>query len=45
MSTPEQQLEAAKVLLSDAVAYLEDQEDEPAIQLQERIDAFLEESQ
>lgn len=43
MSTPEQQLEAAKSILSDAAEYLEDRNGEDAEQLQERISRFLEE--
>ena len=44
MSTPEQQLEAAKVILSDVAEYLEDRSGEVEEQLSERIAEFLEET-
>lgn len=44
MSTPEQQLEAAKSILSDVVEYLEERRGEAAEQLRERAENFLEET-
>lgn len=43
MSTPEQQLEAAKSILSDVVEYLEERRGEAAEQLREKAENFLEE--
>jgi len=45
MSTPEQQLEAAKVILSDVAEYLDERNGEAAAQLNERVKGFLEESE
>lgn len=45
MSTAEQKLEAAKVILSDVAEYLEDRSGEVAAELRDKIDQFLEASE
>ena len=45
MSTPEQQLEAAKVILADVAEYLDERNGESAAQLNEQVKGFLEESE